>query len=31
VLKGADGAAVLVKISASTSNCEANINGYTID
>jgi hypothetical protein len=27
---GADGAALLVKISASTSNCEANIQGATI-
>lgn len=28
---GADGGAVLVKISASTSNCEANIQGVTVD
>lgn len=27
---GADGANVLVKISASTSNCEANIDGYDV-
>lgn len=29
-LKGASGAAILVKISASTSNSEANIQGYTV-
>lgn len=29
-LRGAYGQAAVVKISASTSNCEANISGYTI-
>lgn len=29
-ISGADNAALLVKISASTSNCEANIQGYTV-
>lgn len=30
VLKGAPGDIVQVKISASTSNCEANLNGFTL-
>lgn len=29
-IAGSDGGAVLVKISASTANCEANIQGYTV-
>ena len=29
-IKGAEAAAVLLKISASTTNCEANIQGFTI-
>ena len=29
-INGAQGAAILVKISASTSNCEANIQGFTV-
>ena len=31
VMKGADGQAVLVKVSAATTNSEANISTYTID